>query len=327
MGDSVQDQLAKLFELLLAEQQANKDRNEKVEQLHVKLDAMSQELESTKKGLQSSSTGSQAKSRRDKGILGASVFESSGGSSIVPKFTKLDFPCYDGLEDPLGWLARCQHFFRHQQTPEEEKVSLASYHLEWIAQLWYMQLLNDILDSNWDEFTHQCNLRFGPPIRSNKLGELAKLKQTGSVAEYQNRFEALVSRAGTLAQDQKVQLYLSGLQDSIVVEVALHHPKDLVNAMSISRLYERKLFPSSSAVRDTRHAAFISAPRANRLVKRLNREEMEERWKKGLCFNCDEQFVFSHQCKKLFWIDLVETEEIEDTNSDPEISFNTIIGI
>ncbi|KAG8660594.1 hypothetical protein MANES_02G178250v8 [Manihot esculenta] len=191
MGDSVQDQLAKLFELLLAEQQANKDRNEK-------------ELESTKKGLQSSTTGSQAKSRRDTGISGASVSESSGGISIVPKFTKLDFPRYDGLEDPLGWLARCQYFFRHQQTPEEEKVSLASYHLEGIAQL-----LDDILDPNWDEFTHQCNLHFGPPIRSNKLGELAKLKQIGSVAKYQNHFEALVSRTGTLTQDQKVQLYLS----------------------------------------------------------------------------------------------------------------------
>ncbi|KAG8644032.1 hypothetical protein MANES_11G082735v8 [Manihot esculenta] len=263
MGDSVQYQLAKLFELLLAEQQANKDRNEKVEQLHAKLNAIS--------------TGSQAKS-------------SSGGSSVVPKFTKLDFPRYDGLEDPLGWLARCQHFFRHQQTPEEEKVSLASYHLEGIAQLWYMQLLDDIPDPNWDEFTHQCNLRFGPPIRNNKLSELAKLKQTGSVAEYQNRFEALVSRAGTLTQDQKVQLYLSGLQDSIAVEVELHHPKDLVNAMSISRLYERKLFLSSPAVRDTRCYAFTSAPCANKLVKRLNREEMEERRKKGLCFNCDEQF-------------------------------------
>ncbi|KAF2315542.1 hypothetical protein GH714_040044 [Hevea brasiliensis] len=248
MGDSVQDQLAKLFNLLLAEQQSNKE-------LHAKFDALTQEWESTKKDFQTSSTGSPASLRRDKGISGTANSEKSGGSSFVPKFTKLDFPRYDGKDDPLGWLNRCKHFFQHQQTPEEEMVSLASYHLEGIAQLWYMQLLDDIPNPSWAEFSHQCNLRFGPPIRSNKLGELAKLKQMGSVADYQNQFEALVSRAGTLTQHQKVQLYLSGLQDSIAVEVELHHPTDLVNAMSISRLYERKLFPRSSAARDTRRAA------------------------------------------------------------------------
>lgn len=52
----------------------------------------------------------------------------------MPKFTKLDFPHFNRLEDPLGWLDRCQYFFPHQLTPEKEKVSLASYHLEGIAQ-------------------------------------------------------------------------------------------------------------------------------------------------------------------------------------------------
>ncbi|KAF2297357.1 hypothetical protein GH714_021883 [Hevea brasiliensis] len=320
MGDSVQDQLAKLFNLLLAEQQSNKE-------LHAKFDALTQEWESTKKDFQTSSTGSPASLRRDKGISGTANSEKSGGSSFVPKFTKLDFPRYDGKDDPLGWLNRCKHFFQHQQTPEEEMVSLASYHLEGIAQLWYMQLLDDIPNPSWAEFSHQCNLRFGPPIRSNKLGELAKLKQMGSVADYQNQFEALVSRAGTLTQHQKVQLYLSGLQDSIAVEVELHHPTDLVNAMSISRLYERKLFPRSSAARDTRRAAIPPDNRANRIVRRLSPDEMEERRKKGLCFNCDEQFVRGHQCKKLFWIDLEETEDVEDFTADPEISLNAITGI
>lgn len=118
----------------------------------------------------------------------------------MPKFTKLDFPRFNGLEDPLGWLNHCQHFFRHQSTPEEEKVSLASYRLEGIAQLWYMQLLQDIPDSTWEEFSHQYNIRFGPPICSNKLGELAKLKQIGSVVDYQKKFEFLVPHAGVLTQ-------------------------------------------------------------------------------------------------------------------------------
>ncbi|KAJ8766009.1 hypothetical protein K2173_020525 [Erythroxylum novogranatense] len=58
---------------------------------------------------------------------------------------------------------------------------------------------------------------------------------------------------------------------------------------------------------------------------------MEERRKKGLCFNCDEKFVRGHQCKKLFWIDLEEPIEEGIDNSDfaldkPEISLNAITG-
>ncbi|KAK6247766.1 hypothetical protein QUC31_019331 [Theobroma cacao] len=61
---------------------------------------------------------------------------------------------------------------------------------------------------------------------------------------------------------------------------------------------------------------------------------MEERWFKGLCFNCDEPFVRGHQCKNLFWIDSIEEEDEEQTefepsaNTDqPKISLNAIIGI
>nr|GMD27423.1 T-complex protein 1 subunit epsilon [Ipomoea batatas]GME08444.1 T-complex protein 1 subunit epsilon [Ipomoea batatas] len=37
-------------------------------------------------------------------------------SATVPKFKRLEFPCYDGIEDPTGWLHRCEKFFRTQGT-------------------------------------------------------------------------------------------------------------------------------------------------------------------------------------------------------------------
>ncbi|KAG8645666.1 hypothetical protein MANES_10G083422v8 [Manihot esculenta] len=146
MGESVQEQLNKLYNLLLAKQQANQSKNEKIKQLHTKLDATSLDLELTKKGMSSSSAESQTKIRKDKEISSTTVSENPGGNSIVSKFTKLDFPLFNGLEDPLGWLSCCQHFFCHQSTLEKEKVSLASYHLEGIAQLWYTQILLDVPD-------------------------------------------------------------------------------------------------------------------------------------------------------------------------------------
>ncbi|XP_058008100.1 uncharacterized protein LOC131182808 [Hevea brasiliensis] len=297
MGDSTQEQLNKMFELLLSEQKANQNRSEQMDQFQAQLDAISRDLQSTKLSLSSSSTESQHRPRKEK--------------------------------DPLGWLSRCQLFFKHQSTLEEEKVGLASIHLEGIAQLWYLQLIQDNPEPTWTDFESQCNKRFGPPIRSNKLGELAKLKQTGSVEDYQNKFETLVSRAGTLTQLQKIQLYISGLQEYIAVEVELHQPQDLVSAMSMSRLYERKLNSRLPSNRDFRRPSNPPEPRTARPIKRLTPDEMDDRRKKGLCFNCDEPFVRGHQCKRLFLIDLAEelqSDEDMDLDPSPEISLHAITG-
>jgi len=55
------------------------------------------------------------------------------------------------------------------------------------------------------------NLRFGPPLRSNNLSELMACKRTGSVVEYQDRFESLLPRAGTLSEIQEAQIFTAGL--------------------------------------------------------------------------------------------------------------------
>ncbi|EEF48186.1 conserved hypothetical protein [Ricinus communis] len=41
--------------------------------------------------------------------------------STVPVYAKLDFPTYDGTEDPLIWARRCEQFFENQRTTEAEK--------------------------------------------------------------------------------------------------------------------------------------------------------------------------------------------------------------
>jgi hypothetical protein len=33
-------------------------------------------------------------------------------SAVVPKYHKITFETYDGREDPLGWLNKCEQFFR-----------------------------------------------------------------------------------------------------------------------------------------------------------------------------------------------------------------------
>ena len=120
------------------------------------------------------------------------------------KFQKMDFPRYDGKSDPLIFINRCESYFHQQRIMEEEKVWMASYNLEDGAQLWYVQLQRDEGTPSWRRFTELLHLRYGPPLRAAPLAELAKCRRTGTVVDYQDRFQALLPRAGPLEETQRV---------------------------------------------------------------------------------------------------------------------------
>jgi hypothetical protein len=82
----------------------------------------------------------------------------------VPRYHKLSFPTYEGKEDPLGWLNRCERFFNAQRTREVDKVWLASFHLLGSAQQWYYVIERDAGTPSWEEFKQLCHQRFGPPL-------------------------------------------------------------------------------------------------------------------------------------------------------------------
>ncbi|KAL4199311.1 hypothetical protein AMTRI_Chr03g144290 [Amborella trichopoda] len=55
--------------------------------------------------------------------------------SFAPKLVKLDFPRFNSEEDTTSWTCKVEQFFQFHQTPKEEHVALASFHLEGDAQL------------------------------------------------------------------------------------------------------------------------------------------------------------------------------------------------
>jgi len=57
-------------------------------------------------------------------------------------------------------------------------------------------------------------------------------------AEYQDRFEALLPRTGTLSEAQRVQALKAGLQPPLSLDVELHNPQSLIVAMSLARKLE-----------------------------------------------------------------------------------------
>ena len=73
----------------------------------------------------------------------ASSSDTSGGNRTEghreidrpPRFQKLEFPRYDGKSDPMLFINKCESYFRQQRTLAEERVWMASYNLEDVAQL------------------------------------------------------------------------------------------------------------------------------------------------------------------------------------------------
>lgn len=231
----------------------------------------------------------------------------SNGGGMIPRYTKLDFPTYNGSEDPLIWLHRCEQFFDNQRTMAAEKVSLAAFHMLGEAHLWYYKLKQEEPDITWAKFSEYCTFRFGPPLRSNSLGDLVNLKQTGSVDEYQRQFQSLLARAISDRCDQQVDLFTAGLVESIRLDVEMHHHINLAQAMSLARAFEkRQQIPTSirrnygatfnvvsktnnpvhqaqkSTIQgDTTSAGYSSA--SSPFIKKLSRSKMAERRAKGLC--------------------------------------------
>jgi len=91
------------------------------------------------------------------------------------RHVKLDFLRLNGEEDPTCWVCWAEQFFRFQGTHEEDKASLASFHLEGEAQLWFQILLREGREIGWPEFKEGVFARFGPIQFYNPFGELTKL--------------------------------------------------------------------------------------------------------------------------------------------------------
>ena len=91
-------------------------------------------------------------------------------------------------------------------------------------------------------------------------------KRTSSVAEYQNRFEALLPRVGTLMEAQRVQEFTAGLQPPLSLDVNVHNPQSLVIAMSLARKlelceqYYPTAVPASPAPQQATHGLLPGPP-------------------------------------------------------------------
>lgn len=136
---------------------------------------------------------------------------------------------------------RCESYFRDTRTMLAEQVWLASLHLDGVEAEWYYALEWEHNLVSWARFAEFLNLCFGPPIRSNSLGELKELYRTGSMEDYQRQFRALLCccHYDDLSPRHQIDMFTAGLGQPLSSPVELLKPPNLQTTMSYAHAQER----------------------------------------------------------------------------------------
>ncbi|XP_026379637.1 uncharacterized protein LOC113274474 [Papaver somniferum] len=248
---------------------------------------------------------------------------------------KIDFPKFDG-NNPRSWIQKCNKFFQLHLMDEEQKVMIASLHLEGRADVWYQdyQVGKELL--LWEEFCDDINFKFQELGHDDVVGEFNKLSQEGAVLEYQELFEELkalmITKNRYLNEAYFTSIFVCGLKEEIRLVLQMHSPSTLSHAMYFARMQEAVLEKISKKAKfvsrlppismdSSSSRSFVTPPKSNSPslksggrsklppIKKLTYAEMRSRRERRLCYNCDEEYKFGHKCVKQQLYMLVGDEE------------------
>ncbi|XP_034707028.1 uncharacterized protein LOC117930485 [Vitis riparia] len=236
--------------------------------------------------------------------------EGNGGGRLVvsSKTAKLEFPRFSG-DDPTEWFNRVNQFFEFQNTPEAQKVSLASYHLEGEANQWWQWIHRTFQEEgrvlSWMNFEDELWAHFGPSECEDFDEALSRIRQVGSLRDYQREFERLGNQVQGWTQRALVGTFMGGLRPDISDGIQMFKPQTLKEAISLARMKDDqlarqrrfgRLAPPTRAPLTLPPTQLATPPAPAASVRRLSWEKMQRRRAQNLCFNCNDRFTTGHKC-------------------------------
>lgn len=151
---------------------------------------------------------------------------------------------------------------------------------------------------------------------------LTRLRQTTTVAGYKAEFEAVSNKIKGLSPLHKLNYFLSGLKDEIHLPMRMLNPQSLNVTFGLAKIQEEYVMSCRKSVKyqqDSGKNSILGLPKSNGSngmvetkpsipIKRITPAQMDERRKKGLCYNCDEKWRPGHKCRnaKLFLLEGIE---------------------
>ncbi|KAH9648976.1 hypothetical protein KPL70_025802 [Citrus sinensis] len=141
-------------------------------------------------------------------------------------------------------IGRPQHF-QSKESTDDQKVVLASFHLEGEANQWWQWLRRSYQDEGkvvtWEVFVEELWARFGPTYCEYFDEALSRVKQIGTLRDYQKEFERLGNRVQGWTQKALVGTFMGGLKLEISEEIRLFRPRTLKEAISLARMRDEQL--------------------------------------------------------------------------------------
>ncbi|CAH2070054.1 unnamed protein product [Thlaspi arvense] len=162
-------------------------------------------------------------------------------NSLSSRLTKVGFPMFNGSK-LREWIYRCDQFFGLDHTPIEQRVPLASMHLEDEALEWHHNFIAErygILPS-WSDYVVDISARFSG-IVNDPLSELVSLKQgSDSIDVYLKKFESARTRV-TLTAAHALSIFFTNMQPHLSLHVRQFAVTSISEAARIAKLHEAAL--------------------------------------------------------------------------------------
>jgi hypothetical protein len=145
---------------------------------------------------------------------------------------KIDFPRFDG-KNVLDWIFKAEQFFAYYNTPDTDRLVIASVHLDKDVVPWFQMIKRSHPFHSWQDFTRALEMEFGPSAYECPRATLFKLTQTNSVREYYKEFTALANRVYGLSTEAILDCFISGLNVEIRRDVLALSPRDISKAVAL----------------------------------------------------------------------------------------------
>ena len=215
------------------------------------------------------------------------------------------------------------------------------------AAFWLQSVRSQLIGVTWSDLCERVCARFTKDRQHAMIRQWLRVKQTASVAEYVEKFDAIMHQLNayesTAPPDYFVTKFIDGLKDEVRSVVLVQRPQDLDTACSVALLQEEALeglrtgnFKKSDQLSNyikssTRSTVMPTTPTSTQQRVTFTSPEPTRpkedrvsalkayRKSKGLCFICGERWGRDHKCANSVQLNVVQ-ELMEALHTDSEVS-------
>lgn len=259
------------------------------------------------------------------------------------RMIKMDPPHFNG-SDVTSWISRVQYFFDHIGMPIDHRLHYVVMLFDPPAAEWIFNYREANGNIQWADFLEDVRRKFDPKYFVNFMGLIAKLCQTGTLADFNSEFEEMWKRLRGVPDYILLPVYIEGLQEPVKHQVKFQHPSSVAAAIALAQEFDSALpKPAIQTAprrnwqqqqpRDQRYSggssaqgqtAGTTAPNSGRRINeisrlpvvRLSTAEKAERTRLGLCWYCPEKWITGHVCKRNF-LAYMGLDDVEDEDERP----------